>query len=376
MKKKPFTLFRKTISTGKIIYYYTIYDEKGKRYQYSTGETDQIKAMQFCMDKMVKGVLQKRSSLAFSEYVKDWFNYDKSRYLQSRINRGFIYSRSSADSKHNFLNKKAIPFFGDKSITAITPSDIESFLDYLKSENQSNATINKELKILKLIFKEAIKRHDITFNPAEQILLFKNDTREKGTFTQEEIYELFKKENSLEAIWDNNIMYYTINYLALQTGMRLGEIQALQKDDITCNQWGISICVKHSWDSKYGLKGTKTSKERIIPINNDLYKHLLDVSKSNFGSYIFSKTGGESPVRKNYIYDAFYKALSNIHIDKLEMKERNITFHSWRHTFASILVNREVPEIYIRSLTGHTSQNVFQTYTHIEQDLMLKAISF
>ena len=58
-----------------------------------------------------------------------------------------------------------------------------------------------------------------------------------------------------------------------------------------------------------------------------------------------------------------------------KLSERNISFHSYRHTFASILANKNVPELFIRKLTGHASQEVFNGYTHIELEELQKALA-
>ena len=52
-----------------------------------------------------------------------------------------------------------------------------------------------------------------------------------------------------------------------------------------------------------------------------------------------------------------------------------ISFHSYRHTFASILANKNLPELFIRKLTGHASQEVFNGYTHIELEELQKALA-
>ena len=48
--KKQFVLFLKTLKTGEKIYYYVTRDENNRRLQYSTGESDQQKALQVCLD--------------------------------------------------------------------------------------------------------------------------------------------------------------------------------------------------------------------------------------------------------------------------------------------------------------------------------------
>lgn len=86
-----------------------------------------------------------------------------------------------------------------------------------------------------------------------------------------------------------------MNLTASQTGMRLGEVQALRIENIKKDH----LIVKHSWDRVNILKSTKTGKERIVPIKDALYYELIDFYKTNScdGPYIFSINKGVSPIK-------------------------------------------------------------------------------
>lgn len=369
---KTFVLFLKHLRNGKDIYYYVTRDENNRRLQYSTGESDQQKALQVCLDRMAQGKLIPNSRLSFSEYAKDFYNYDKSPYIQGRVQRGFHFSRSSADARNSFILNEAIPFFKDKLITQVSPGDIERFIMQLKAKGIKNTTLNFKINALKLVFNYAYKMHDIKTNPVTQIMLFKRDTCEKGIFTEEETERLFG-DSALENIWDNNLAIFTMNLLALHTGCRLGELQALREQDLKDD----CIVIQHSWSEKYGVGPTKNGKTRTIPISKDLRHRLLMLSwgKSD-DDFVFSNNDVKKPLARFRIYEQFSKALANIGITEEERKNRHISFHSWRHTFASRLANANVPELYIRRLTGHSSKQILDTYSHIQMEKLKEAIDF
>ena len=371
MKKMEFSVFPKKLHNGTTIFYYTTYDENNRRHQFSTGKKDRTEAIKFCMDRMIKGRLVPKSSLSFSEYAEHFYDYEKSDYIQSRLRRGFSYSHSGADCKNRFIHTQAIPFFGEKSITAITPKDIEDFANRLKDSGLTNTTVNHYMKDLKVIFHEALRRNDIQTDPTRQILPFRNDTREKGIFTVAEIESLFCGENIVQRIWNGNKEAYLMNLLAVKTGMRLGEIQALRVQDIKEDY----IFVQHSWEANYGLKSTKTGNERIIPVKSEILSELLSLNGSTEkDAFVFSHTDGKTPTRRAEIYKGFHRALERIGLGREERERRNISFHSWRHTFASILANKNVPEVYIRRLTGHSSMQMLDHYTHIQVERLAAAI--
>lgn len=371
--RKDFVIFLKTLKSGEKMYYYVARDENNKRKQYSTGKTDIQEAMKVCLERMVQGKLVQNSRLSFTEYANDFYDYDKSKFIQGKLKRGFTFSKANADARNRFVHSAAIPFFGDKLISQISAGDIENFIILLKSTGIKNNTLNGKIKWLRQIFRYAYKMNDIQFDPTSQIMLFKNDTAEKGIFTDDEIEVLFNKDFSLEKYWRGDTVSYTMAYLSLHTGLRLGEIQALQKEDLSED----CIIVRKSWSEQYGLGSTKTGKKRMIPLTRDLYAKLAILAGSNqTGDFIFSTNDGKRPVSRKKLYDRFYFALEQIGVTEDERKQRNLTFHSWRHTFASILANGNIPELYIRRLTGHTSQKMLDTYSHIQIDKLREAIDF
>lgn len=367
MKKKAFVIFPKVLANGKCIYYYSTYDETGRRRQFSTGCTDEIEATQYVLNLFQKGTLIRNTNLAFDKYAKDFFSQE-GNYVRGKLQRGFSYSKTCSDKNNAIINKRAIPFFRDKPINFITPKDIEDWLRIEKQTGISNNTLNKRIKLLRVIFNEAYRLGDISFNPFTRIQMFCDDTKAKGIFTEEEVYELFKTAGS-KSLWKNELTFL-FNYIAVSTGMRFGEIQALRVEDLSPGL----ITVRHSYDVKYGLKETKTKNVREIPISNEIYKMLLLLSWRN-KDYVFSANNGITPISRNYIYKDFYSAMKKVGLSRDKLNERNITFHSYRHTFASILANKNVPELFIRKLTGHASQSVFTGYTHVELEELKKALA-
>lgn len=368
MKKKVFVIFPKILANGKKIYYYSTYDENGKRRQFSTGCTDEIEATKYVLDLFQKGTLVKNTNLAFDKYAANFFSQN-GNYVSSKLQRGFTYSKTYSDKNNAIINKRAIPFFKNKTINLITPKDIEAWLKREQQTGISNSTLNKRIKILRIIFNEAYRLGDISFNPFTRIQMFCSDTKTKGIFTEDEIRKLFKSTSS-KCLWKNDLTYL-FNLLAVSTGMRLGEIQALRVEDLSKGL----ITVRHSYDVKYGLKETKTNTVRQIPITMELYKSILKFLSWRNNGYIFSFNNGVTPISRNYIYKDFYSAMEKIGLSRNKLNERNISFHSYRHTFASILANKNLPELFIRKLTGHASQEVFNGYTHIELEELQKALA-
>jgi integrase len=362
----PFSLFRRRTGTGLFVWYYAVYDETGQRRQFSTGCIRKSEARRLCLELFRRDRLLQNKSPLFRDYTADWFDYDKCLYIKSRTIRGFTYSRSFADTQRSTLIKIIQPYFGKFPLDKITVTLIEQWLSGLKDQGYASVSVNHHLSTLKVIFNEAFRRGDINANPVLAVRPLAEKCREKGVFSRGEVEKLFTG-TALADIWEGNAMYYTLNLLASQSGMRLGEIQALLKENIHPDH----IDIKHSWDRIYGLKGTKTNKPRQVPISTELYGELANLAAvQTEGDFIFSVCNGIVPVDHSIVYKWFKRALANIGIPEKTRLKRNLSFHSWRHYVNSFLRINGVPDSIVQSITGHSGLKMTGHYTHVQLEDM------
>lgn len=131
-EREPFTIYPRTLRSGKTVFYYQVYDEHGQRKPYSTGKTDRKAAMRHCMELLSSGKLIPNAGKTFSHFASTFFLYDSCPYIQSRITRGASYSRSYAKNQRSYLEKHILPSFGAFLLQAIKPAHIEAWLLVLK----------------------------------------------------------------------------------------------------------------------------------------------------------------------------------------------------------------------------------------------------
>ena len=124
-------------------------------------------------------------------------------------------------------------------------------------------------------------------------------------------------------------------------------------------------------------KWTKNNQIRIIPmsikvkmilkqIRAEQSKEELLLNKKNKYNLVFAKNG-EVPVTPNYVYRRFKQ-----HCRKAGYDE--ITFHSLRHTFASLLKQNGVDTQTIQKLLGHKTQSITaDIYSHISSGMKKEA---
>lgn len=361
--KQPFTLYKRSLKSGKTVYYYQTYDEFNRRTTArSTGCTLKSEALRYCLQlyKTDQLIPKPNQNPILREYAKNWYIYDICPYIQNKLNRGYNYTRSYADTNRSVLIKHILPTFGKYRLNQIRTKDVENWLARLrKTKKCSLRTLNHYLVTLRVIFNEAERQGEMATNPLKPIKPFSISTKEKGIFTIEQIKQLFASE-SIDKIWNGNLLQYLINYTALNTGMRMGEIMALQWDQIHEDH----IEVKFSWNQKYGLKPPKNYKTRTVPLNSKLRDKLQAYKKTSTSRFVFSFNSSDRPIDHKAIQKWFKRAIAAIGIDESIRQEKNISFHSWRHTFVSLMRNNGAPDSVVMLITGHQSREMQDHYTH------------
>lgn len=358
---------------GQPVYHYQARDEEGKRTPpKSTGQVTKTAARAYCEKLRKKGELIPRKQVAknFSAFSKKFWDYDNSEYILGKLARGQAFGRSHAYNMQILLEKYLLPEFGKLPLESITASRVESWLLALvRVRGLSPSTANKAFQCLKTILGEAFRKNMIFRNPCENIQKLANNHKTKGILEQKEARLLFARKDRDE-YWRNSHTFYYINLLAALTGMRLGELRALQNDDIQQDEDGtFFIEVNKSLEEGHGLKGTKTNKGRIVILSQQLGAELREIArmqKAFFtnGSFLFTVTNGRRPVGKKQVNDALAFAMACIGISEEERRGRNISFHSWRNFANTTYRALGIADSKLQKLTGHTTQAMTEHYSH------------
>lgn len=261
------------------------------------------------------------------------------------------------------LNNYIKPNIGNLPLYQIKRSDIRNALLSIYKRGLSKSTISTARNVISGTFEYAIDDELVNYNPTIGILKKLGlDPRKEREPVQpmnpEEVSLFLKTCRKFQRKW------YPFFLCAFRTGMRLGELLALEWGDIDWN--GKFIHVQRSF--RHGrTTRTKNKKTRRVDMSNQLYvelKALYTIRKKESlksGKRIIEvifHTNGE-PTSQNTIRNIWKRILNKADL-------RNMRFHDIRHSFSSMLLSKGESPVYVKDQLGHSSiQMTVDIYGHL-----------
>ena len=310
--------------------------------------------------------VQARKVLA--EMVKHSTGESLSTYtLESWIKEWLANKTASASKatmlRYNQVVRDFMECLGERAkspITSITTGDILRFRDHLRSGGRAVSTVNLNIKkVLSVPFEAARKNGIITVNPVFGVDALKEEGQRKKLRSIKEPFaagEVAALVQHAEGEWKGAII------LGATTGLRLGDVVSLKWEDIDRKSGFISV------------ETIKTGEALTLPIHADFATWLADetecVGKAPvFPTLIARKINGRAGLSRQF------RGI----MEKAKIREKAIEatgdagrtrfskgFHSLRHSFASVLANKNVSAEVRQRLTGHKDDATHQGYTDIE----------
>jgi integrase len=356
--KNDFSVFKRTLPSGMMVYYYQCYDEDGKRTNgRSTGEVKRTLAIAYCMKLYREGkLIPEKKGPTFGEFAQGWYDGSTCKYLQWRVINNNPVSKNTVAMQKGSLINHLLPYFADMRLNEVSKKHIDSWFVYMTDKKLKTSSIHVSFYTLKTMMDEAVRRDLIAANPLDRVKELKIKEKEMEILRPEEVRSLFPAQ--WDMVWDD----YTIclaNKLMAFTGMRLGELLGLRGEYVFDDY--IRVCGQYT---RHGYGETKTRENRDIPITKLIRSDLEDLIAINGMGYLFSEDGGEKPLPRTKMYVGFKAALERIGINKAERERRGITVHGWRHFLNTLLRMANVADSKVQKVTGHKSLKMTDRYTH------------
>ncbi|MCQ1770371.1 hypothetical protein NOI24_03605 [Neorhizobium galegae] len=306
-----------------------------------------------------------------SSYIKEW---------QTDITAGYNHNKGLGDETTDQYLKTVqmfIALMGDLPVGKITFDTAAEFRELVLQMPASHgkgatASPRKELarakadKTLPRVTMKTAKRHFSGMNSIWKWLVHKkhvpvtaqpfSDHSFPGTkakksarddWSREDLQRLFTSREYREASESSALHWLPL--ISLHSGMRLEEICRLRpaidiivKDGVTC----FDIATRDGWDPKTEA-GT-----RIIPVHSWLTKHgfmnFVAQQRARGAEHLFSP---ELTLHKGKISSGFSREFSRLKID-LGVGSKT-AFHSFRHSFRTVLESTDLKESHIDAVMGH-----------------------
>lgn len=322
-------------------------DENGKLRQTSKqGFATKLEARRYAatIEKDIDGVKKAKQDVLFLDYYDQWVDTYKRPKAQASTMRKYY-------AVHNLIKDN----FDGIKIQDVTRTSYQRFLNAI-GQRYAKGSMLLLTSAIKECVRSAIADDVIVKDFTQQTeMIYGYQRRDVEYLTVAEIKKLAQTiEQNLKP---THPIPYTI-YTAIYTGMRLGEITALEWSDIDFDKQTISIT--KSWSSvTREAKSPKTeSSNRIIVVN----KHLLDVLlqlKGNGHDMIFKTLHG-MPVSRSA------NASLRSFLKKAGINKPGYHFHSLRHSHVAYLLSKGVDLYAISKRLGHKDMTITaKTYAYL-----------
>ena len=243
-------------------------------------------------------------------------------------------------------------YLADEEITSLDKVDTElliQFIKFLSEKGLSAKTISRTQSTLRNFHQFLLNQNIIEMNPAAKLTAVRSEKKLPEYLTIEEMEILLNTpDNSPAGMRDSTLME-----VLYASGIRVSELISIKRADVNTEMGFIRV-------------SGKGSKERIVPITDFVAKKLdhyvkdirPQLLKGDDNEDLFITNRGRGFTRQG-LWKTIkkYETLSGI--------SKNITPHTFRHSFATHLIENGADLRAVQEMLGHSDISTTQIYTQI-----------
>ena len=250
----------------------------------------------------------------------------------------------------DYLNQKNI-----NNVEEITILTVDNYLNSMTKEYSSNS-INRVLASVRSFHKFISLNHESIKDPTLYIHTHKHNEHLPIYASVQDLKVLFDSFSNS----DIDIYHKTILLTLYSCGLRVSELCSLKRNDVHLSEKILKVT-------------GKGDKERIIPIVDacvqqmELYLNLVrkNWQKKTLPNFFINQYG--RVLTRQYVHNLIKKKCEECNLNP------NLSAHSFRHSFASHLLDGNADLRIVQELLGHSDIQTTQIYTHIQNKRLVNA---
>ena len=287
----------------------------------------------------------------------DWNKAIKDFNIYLSIERGL--SKNTVDAYIRDI--KSFSFFFKKKPLAAKRKDLIKYINFLNDEKKSSRTQARILSSIKSFYNYLIFDDKIKDNPSLEIYSPKLEKKLPVVLSIKEVDTIIK---SIDLSLDNGERNRTIIECLYSCGLRVSELINLKISEINFSDEYIKVI-------------GKGNKQRITPINNRLITYFknyiyeirskIKIDKKNT-DYLFLNRRGKK-ISRVLVFNIVKETCKKTGIKK------NISPHTFRHSFATHLVEGGADLRAVQEMLGHSNITTTEIYTHLDTKYLKEEIT-
>ncbi|MHA7131578.1 site-specific tyrosine recombinase XerD [Algoriphagus namhaensis] len=293
---------------------------------------------------------------------KDWQNYTKRFRHYLKLERSLSENSIEAYTRDveklaNYISKN----FPEKGPKELDLEHLRRFVNTLAQLEISDYTQARVISGIKAFYKYLMYEDEISEDPAQLLEAPKLGRKLPDTLSYQEIVQLLEAINLGEPEGHRNRAILEMLY---SSGLRVSELTELKKSQVFEDVGFLRVI-------------GKGNKERLVPIGKDalrylkIYEEEIRVHQSparGHEEYVFLNRRGKKLTRV-MIFLIIKKTAEQAGINK------NISPHTFRHSFATHLIEGGADLRAVQEMLGHESITTTEIYTHLDRDYLRQVLT-
>ena len=335
--------------------FYVDSDDRSKRVKQLIGRRDKMseRAARREHDRIMQDVNRRRGSVApayrgqsFAEVTDLW-----RRAIAPNL------SPSTVRQRESYLRVHVLPRFASAAVQSLGVHDLQQFATDLRKSVSRKTVLNvlgTIFTILAYAGRCGIRAPQVRFKDLEL-----------GSDAGGSLVPFFTRDQATRIVAEAKEPYKTIFTLAWGTGMRAGEILALNRDDLDFERRTIRVN-QSSDDRTREIRQPKTRKSvATLPMPSSLavsLRNYLDLHwQENSAGLLFPNVEGTRPRKRESVVEYGLKPI----LRRLGIPEKDCGFHAFRHGLATELAEASVPLTVLQQQLRHADvKTTLRVYAH------------